>query len=93
MTDATRLAVLLDEYGTSLDGHLGVLAEEFSQLERAWAGLSDVYEGTAAEQFREVFLSAAARMRDYERDATVLSALLRRRITSLERFDAPTPGL
>ena len=93
MTDAARLHVLLTDYATSLDSHLGIVREEFSQLERAWAALSDVYEGTAAEQFRKVFLSAAARMRDYEHGASGLLVVVRRRLEALERFDAPAATL
>ncbi|MEO8752199.1 MAG: hypothetical protein ABI624_05930 [Casimicrobiaceae bacterium] len=93
MTDATRLTLLLDDFADALAGHLGTVREEFSQLDRAWAGLSDVYEGAAADQFRDVFLATASRMQGYESDAGALLAVLRRRIESLRRFDAPQDGL
>ncbi|MBI1396983.1 MAG: hypothetical protein GC151_13480 [Betaproteobacteria bacterium] len=93
MTDAARLSALLEDYASALDGHLVSVREEFAHLERAWAGLSDVYAGTAADQFRNVFLASAGRMRDYERDATTLVAVLRRRIEALRDFDTPDPNI
>lgn len=93
MTDATRLTYLLDGYANALAGHLGLVQEEFVQLERAWLALSDVYEGRGANQFRDVFDGAARRMRDYEAGATGMLTLLRERIESLRRFDGPQGDL
>jgi uncharacterized protein YukE len=93
VSDATRLGILLEDYAEALAAHLGTVREEFTHLERAWAALSDVYEGTAAEQFRDVFLGTAARMHAYEEDGAVLLALLRRRIEAPRHFDTPEAGL
>lgn len=93
MTDSTRLAHLLDRYATALALHLGTVREEFQGLERAWAALSDVYEGDAAEQFRDVFGHSAARMHRYETDADRMLTLLRARLETLREFDAPHPTL
>jgi uncharacterized protein YukE len=89
MTDVTALTGLLADYAGALDGHLSTLREEFSDLERAWTGLSEVYEGSAAEQFRNVFLGTASRMHQYEHDATILVGILRQRIGTLQQLDAP----
>lgn len=93
MTDATRLTHLLDDYAEALGAHLATVREEFAVLERAWVSLSDVYEGTAADQFREVFLGTAQRLRSYEHDGALLLAVLRRRIESLRQYDAPDASL
>jgi uncharacterized protein YukE len=89
MTDVTALTALLTDYAGALDAHLATLREQFSDLERAWAGLAEVYEGSAAEQFGRVFLGTASRMQQYEHDATILLGVLRERIGTLERLDAP----
>ena len=88
MTDVTALTGLLTDYAGALEGHLATLRVEFSDLERAWAGLSEVYEGAAAEQFRNVFLGTASRMHRYEHDATILLGILRERIGTLQQLDA-----
>ncbi|MCW5623979.1 MAG: hypothetical protein KIT73_04575 [Burkholderiales bacterium] len=93
MTDATRLSHLLDDYAAALATHLGTVKEEFGQLERAWSALSEVYEGAAADQFRNVFESTAGRMQRYEDDAAGLLTVLRARIETLRRFDATQPEL
>ncbi|MBR0560713.1 hypothetical protein [Neokomagataea anthophila] len=93
MTDATNLISRLTEYDQALTVHLSVMQDEFRDLERAWAALSDVYEGNAAEQFRTVFLAAAARMRDYEGGTRDLQAILQRQIDHLRDFDRPAEFL
>lgn len=93
MTDITRLATLLGDYTASLDGHLGRVREEFDQLHRAWRALSDVYEGTAADQFRSVFEATAARMRAYEQDATGLLGVLRGGVDNAHQLDRPSTEL
>ena len=93
MSDAARLVVLLEDYAQALSAHLGTVREEFRSLEQAWVALSDVYEGNAADQFRDVFLGTTARMRAYEEDGTALLGLLRRRIEALRRFDSPQAEL
>lgn len=89
MTDVTALSGLLTDYAGALEGHLATLREQFSDLERAWAGLSEVYEGSAAEQFRTVFLATTSRMHQYEHDAAILLGVLRQRIGTLQQLDAP----
>lgn len=93
MTDVTALTAVLEDYANTMETHLGTVREEFTQLERAWAGLSDVYEGAAAEQFRNVFLATAQRMHRYEQDAGVLLGVLRERVRTLRRLDTPDAGL
>lgn len=87
MTDVTALTGLLGDYADALDTHLATVREAFADLERAWSGLSEVYEGAAAEQFRNVFEGTAARMHQHEHDAGVLLGVLRRRVGTLERLD------
>ena len=89
MTAATRLIGKLVEYDRALDIHLGGLQEEFQDLERAWHGLSDVYQGAAAEEFRAAFLAATTRMRQYEHETRHLQNVLRRQIEFLRAFDRP----
>ena len=89
MSDPTVLGALLADYAAALDAHLVAVREEFSHVERAWVGLSDVYEGEAAEQFRSVFLGTAERMRAYDTDAAALLRLLHERLAALRQFDAP----
>lgn len=93
MTDSTRLTHLLDRYATALALHLATVREEFNTLERAWAALSDVYEGDAADQIRDVFGHSVARMHHYETDADRMLTLLRARLETLRAFDAPHPTL
>ena len=88
MTDVTALSTLLGDYADALDLHLATVRESFTDLERAWTGLSEVYEGAAAEQFRNIFLGTGARMHQHEHDATVLLGILRQRVGTLQRVDA-----
>jgi uncharacterized protein YukE len=87
MTDVTALTALLGDYADALDLHVGTVREAFADLERAWGGLSEVYEGAAAEQFRNVFHGTAARMHQHEHDASALLGVLRQRVGTLERLD------
>lgn len=89
MSDVTALRTLLGDYAAALEAHLITVREEFSHLERAWVGLSDVYQGDAAEQFRSVFLGTADRMRTYDTDASALLGLLQQRIGALRNLDTP----
>ena len=89
MSDVTALRTLLTDYAAALEAHLNTVREEFSHVERAWVGLSDVYQGDAAEQFRSVFLGTADRMRTYDTDAAALLGLLRERLAALGHLDAP----
>jgi len=93
VTDITRLTTLLGDYAASLDAHLGRVREEFDQLHRAWRALSDVYEGAAADQFRSVFEATAARMQNYEQDATALLGVLRGGIDNARQLDRPSTEL
>ena len=53
MDDSLKNALL--SYQTALNQHLLVLKEEFEMLETAWRSLNDVYEGSAAEEFKEAW--------------------------------------
>ena len=93
MTDVTRLRAMLDDYSEALGAHTEVVREEFDALERAWVALSEVYEGTGAEAFAEVFRTSANRMRNYESDATALLNFFKNRLVHLQRFDTPSTEL
>ena len=87
MTDVTALTALLGDYADALDTHVDTVREAFADLERAWSGLSEVYEGAAADQFRNVFLGTASRMHQQEHDAAILLGVLRQRVNTLGRLD------
>lgn len=89
MSNVTTLTALLHDYANALETHVGTVREEFAHLERAWAALSDVYEGAAADRFRDVFESTARRMHHYETGAAVLLGVLREHVETLRRLDTP----
>ena len=53
MDNSLKNALL--SYQAALNKHLLVLKEELEVLETAWRSLNDVYEGAAAEEFKEAW--------------------------------------
>ena len=62
MDNSLKNALL--SYETALNQHLLVLKEEFEMLETAWRSLNDVYEGSAAEDIKEVWTKTMADFED-----------------------------
>lgn len=89
MTDATRLALGLEDYAAALERHHARLRDEGAALETAWFRLRDVYEGHGAEVFAQAFERARQMIAAYADAAAAIQPLLRERLDALHRFDAP----
>jgi len=87
MADMRRLLVGLQDYHSSLQRHVMQVRQEFQQLENRWHALGSVYEGTAAEEFRQHWLRTTAGFNEYVNQTQQISGILRERIDALEEAD------
>jgi hypothetical protein len=88
--------VLLDglkEYRHALEQHLSHLRSEYQQLDNRWRQFSVVYEGNAAEQFRNGWVRTSQRFQLYIDETQKISAMLDERISYLEAIDKEEGGL
>lgn len=91
--DTRRLLQGLEEYHLALEQQKVVFREELDSLRNAWIALSEVYEGTAAEQFRAAWERTSSQLEDYLRTIEGLDPILLRRIDALREADRPQSGL
>lgn len=85
--NTTRLLEGLDVYQSSLERHLIQLRNEFDHLSNHWHGLSAVYEGMAADDFRAHWLRTCAGFDEYVQATGRINALLQERIDALRDLD------
>lgn len=88
--NSQALANALDEYQAALARQVATLRGELEPLQRSWAALSSVYEGTAAEQFRAGWLRTGHMIEDYLATAERLRPMLRERLDALRDADRPS---
>ncbi len=88
-TDTTRLLLGLQEYHTSLQRHLQTMTQAHAVLAQRWGAFSEVYEGSAAEQFRRNWLRTEHHFQTYIAASHKMSKLLEERIASLTLVDRP----
>ena len=93
MTDSRILLAGLEEYHRVLGKHLSNLAGEFQQLDNSWRQFSAVYEGDAADQFREGWIRTAQRFQEYIEQTQKISVLLDERIEQLRAVNKTEGGL
>lgn len=93
MADSRILLSGLKEYRRSLGTHLSRLTTEFQQLDRIWRQFDRVYQGDAADQFREGWQRTTRRFEDYIEQTDKISRLLDERIADLEQVNRTEGGL
>jgi hypothetical protein len=89
MTDATALLRGLEDYVGALDCHLVQMREHRALLNAAWVPLNELYRGQGAEVFAQAFERAREMTATYSSSGEAILNVLRDRIASLQRFDAP----
>ena len=93
MADTSVLLDGLREYRTGLIARLDRLGEELQELEGARMALDGVFQGDAAESFRQTWQRTAERFRTYVEQGMLLAHGLDARISALEAGDAAEGGL
>lgn len=93
MADSRVLLSGLKEYRRALGTHLSRLTTEFQQLDRTWRQFERVYQGDAADQFREGWQRTSRRFEEYIEQTDKISRLLDERIGDLERVNRTEGGL
>jgi uncharacterized protein YukE len=89
-TNSHSLATALDEYQAALARQAATLRGELEPLQRSWAALFSVYEGTATEQFRAGWIRTERMIEDYLATAERLRPLLQERLEALRDADRPS---
>ncbi len=87
MADTRILLAGLEEYHRVLGKHLAHLMGEFQQLSGSWQQFSAVYDGNAADQFREGWTRTSQRFAEYIEQTRKISELLGNRIEDLRDAD------
>jgi uncharacterized protein YukE len=92
-TDARLLLRGLEEYHRVLGKHASNLTSEFQQVSAAWQRFSAVYEGQAADQFRQGWMRTSQRFQEYVEQTQKISSILDERIEDLREYDRSEQGL
>lgn len=92
-TDSRVLLAGLVEYRQVLGQHLSKLMDEFQQLNNTWQQFSAVYQGDAADQFREGWMRTSERFQEYIDQTQKISVVLDRRIERLRATNQIESGL
>lgn len=85
MADTRALLSGLEEYLASLNRHIDDLQSEYSHLEMVWRRFAGLYEGEAADQFKEGWARTSQRFRDYIEQTSGIKAALEGRIEALRQ--------
>ncbi|MBK9926324.1 MAG: WXG100 family type VII secretion target [Anaerolineales bacterium] len=93
MADTRVLLSGLEEYHRVLGMHLSKLTAEFQQLDNTWRNFSAVYEGEAADQFREGWIRTTQRFQEYIEQTQKISMVLNERIEHLREANRSEGGL
>ena len=86
MADPAQLKNQLEAYQEILSSHLARMREEYDTLKDRWASLSDVWEGSAAEEVRHFWTGAAADLEAHLEEGEALATYLAERLEHLQRF-------
>jgi len=87
MADTRILLSGLEEYHRVLGQHVSELMGEFQGLSGRWQQFSAVYDGNAADQFREGWTRTSQRFDEYIEQTRQISAMLGDRIEDLRDAD------
>ncbi len=87
-----HLLEALEEYERALNRQALAFRSELEPLRTSWLHLSSVYEGTAAEQFRQGWESTARMLDDYLATTERLLPIIKDRIESLRKADREDPA-
>ena len=89
MADTRLLLNGLVEYRASLARHLQELRDEFQALELRWGAFSTVYDGDAAQEFKEHWARTTSNFAEYLERTTHISRILDERIDALREANRP----
>lgn len=90
--DLRQLLAGLEEYHRALIQQVATVEGEFAEVSQTWLGLSECFEGDAADEFRPLWEQTATWFRDYAERTTAINAILADRIEALRRAEQ-TAGL
>ncbi len=93
MADTRLLLSLLEEYRRSLRHHLVEVRTEFDQVSRRWQIFAEVYDGDAADQFKEGWNRTSARFHEYTERSEAIAAVLDQRIEELREANRTDSSL
>lgn len=93
MADTRLLLNLLEEYSRSLHRHLIEVRTEFDQLLGRWYAFDEVYDGEAADQFKEGWGRTSARFKEYTERSEAIATILDSRIDALREANQADPSL
>ena len=93
MADSRVLLTGLEEYRRVLGKHLSELKDEYQQLDGIWRQFSGVYDGDAANQFREGWIRTSHRFQEYIEQTQKISKMLDERIEHLRMVNKTESGL
>jgi uncharacterized protein YukE len=93
MADTRVLLEGLREYAETFDHHVADLRSEWERLRQSWIRLDAVYEGDAAEHFKEGWMRTARRFDEYLQEGGALKQILEERIEALEDVNRPERGV
>lgn len=83
MADTRALLSGLEDYLASMNRHIEAVRSEYAHLENMWRRFAQVYEGEAADQFKEGWARTAHRFRDYLDHTEKIRMVLEGRIHAL----------
>ena len=93
MADSRLLLNGLIDYRATLERHVRQVRDEFAELEIRWRAFSAVYEGDAAEQFKEGWARTTARFGEYVERTAAIARVLDDRIDDLRAANRQESGL
>jgi len=89
MADSSKLLLSLQEYLRQIDLHSRQMAAEFQQLELAYMALSQVYEGSTAENFRSRWSITMTHFEQSADHARKLRAIIEEKIAAMKKAENP----
>jgi len=92
-TDSRRLLAGLEEYHRKLIRQKATFTSELTNARSCWSRLSEVYQGTAADQFRNAWECTYRNLSEYLSAVERLEPILRDRIEALREADRAVGGL
>jgi uncharacterized protein YukE len=87
VVDTRALLTGLEDYLASLNRHIEDLRAEYAHLEMMWRRFASVYDGEAADQFKEGWARTAQRFRDYIDQTDGIKVVLEGRIEALREVN------
>lgn len=87
MTDISRLAAGLAAYRDSLRVHRTRTEDAFTEVEKAWHALAEIYAGAAAEEFTAHWDRSRQAFADYLDQTQTLTTYLDDKVDSIREAD------